>query len=388
VLPFTNLSGDPRQDYFSDGITDDLVTDLSRVPGLFVIDRGSTFAYKGKPAKVQQVGRELGVKYVLEGSARKEAGRVRINVQLVDASMGIQVWTQRYDKQLRDIFKVQDEIVHSLATTLNIQLGVPGKGYVIPQRTQNLEAYDYFLQGFEHFLTFTPDGLAKERKALEKAIELDPGYADAYAGLSLSYFLGYIWELDKDPGALDRAAELANKAIALDDSAVVGYAVRGWVAATKGQREDAIADGQRAVSLDPNSAFVYLMLAESNFALDGPPEQQLADAQKAMRLDPRHPVSYWSEEGWAYSRMGRYREAVDALKQGEQGNPFVHVWLACAYSELGLEEDARAEAAQVLRVSPGFSVGEMRQRLPRAWLWQKPKWVQRCLANLRKAGLK
>jgi adenylate cyclase len=388
VLPFANLSGDPRQDYFSDGITDDLVTDLSRVPGLFVIDRGSTFAYRGKPAKVQQVGRELGVKYVLEGSVRKEAERVRINVQLVDASMGIQVWTQRYDKHLRDIFKVQDEIVRSLATTLNIQLRVLGKGYVMPQRTQNLEAYDYFLQGLEHLMTLTPEGFAKGRKTLEKAIELDRGYSDAYSGLSLSYLLGYIFEWDKDPGALDRAAELANKAIGLDDSAVVAYAVRGSIAANKGQREGAIADGQRAVSLDPNNAFVYSTLAENNFELDGQPEQELAYAQKAMRLDPRHPEAYWSHEGWAYARMGRYTEAVDALKQGNQGNPFVHVWLVYAYSELGREEDARAEAAQVLRVSPGFSVEEMRQRLPRAWLWHEAKWVQRSLAELREAGLK
>jgi adenylate cyclase len=386
VLPFTNLSGDPQQEYFSDGITDDLVTDLSRVPGLFVIDRGSTFAYKGKPTKVQQVGRELGVKYVLEGSARKEADQVRINVQLVDAGMGTQVWTHRYDKHLRDIFKVQDEIVQSLATTLNIQLRVLGKGYVMPQRTQNLEAYDYFLQGLEHLMTLTPEGFAKGRETLEKAIELDRGYADAYSGLSLSYLLGYIFEWDKDPTALDRAAELANEAIGLDDSAVVAYVVRGSVAANKGQREGAIADGQRAVSLDPNNAFIYLMLAENNFELDGQPEQELAYAQKAMRLDPHHPEPYWSHKGWAYARMGRYTEAVDALKQGEQGNPFVHVWLVCAYSELGREAEARTEAAQVLRVSPGFSLEEMRQRLP--LIWQQRKRAQRCLAELREAGLK
>jgi adenylate cyclase len=147
-------------------------------------------------------------------------------------------------------------------------------------------------------------------------------------------------------------------------------------------------DGQRALALDPNSAFVYLMLAESSGELDGPPEQQLAYVQKALHLDPLHPENYWSEQGWAYLRMGRYTQAVDALKQSEQGNPFVHVWLVCAYSELGREEDARKEAAQVLRVSPSFSLEEMRKREP--GIWQKPKRApeQRCLANLRKAGLK
>jgi adenylate cyclase len=191
VLPFTNLSGDPQQEYFSDGITDDLVTDLSRLPGLFVIDRNSTFAYKGKPARVQEVGRELGVKYVLEGSARRAADRVRINVQLVDASTGNQIWGQRYDKQFRDIFKLQDEIVQSLITTLGLQLALLEKGVVLPQRTNNLEAYDYFLRGFEYFLNVNPqDGFAKVRKMDEKAIELDPGYADAYAILGMSYVFG------------------------------------------------------------------------------------------------------------------------------------------------------------------------------------------------------
>ena len=164
VLPFANLSGDPQQEYFSDGITDDLVTDLSRVPGLFVIDRGSTFAYKGKPAKVQEVGRELGVKYVLEGSARKTADRVRINVQLVDASTGNQVWTQRYDRQLHDIFALQDEIVQSLVATLNLQLTVLQRGWFLPQRTKNLEAYDYFLRGFESILSPTPDAWPKAER--------------------------------------------------------------------------------------------------------------------------------------------------------------------------------------------------------------------------------
>ena len=227
VLPFANLSGDPQQEYFSDGITDDLVTDLSRVPGLFVIDRGSTFAYKGKPAKVQEVGRELGVRYVLEGSARKTADRVRINVQLVDASTGDQIWTQRYDRQLHDIFALQDEIVQSLAATLHLQLTVLQRGWSLPQRTKNLEAYDDFLRGFESLLNPTPDGLAKGRKMFEKSVELDPGYADAYGALAVSYFLGSIWQFDKEPGVLDRATESVDKAIALDDSEADAYAVRG-----------------------------------------------------------------------------------------------------------------------------------------------------------------
>jgi adenylate cyclase len=397
VLPFSNLSGDPQQEYFSDGITDDLVTDLSRVPGLFVIDRSSTFAYKGKPAKVQEVGRELGVKYVLEGSARKTADRVRINVQLVDASTGNQVWTQRYDRQLHDIFALQDEIVQSLAATLHLQLTVLQRGWFLPQRTKNLEAYDYFLRGFESLLSPTPDGLAKGRKMFERSVELDPGYADAYGALAVSYFLGSIWQFDKDPGVLDRAAESVNKAIALDDSEADAYAVRGWIEGIKGQHDRAVADGKRAVSLDPNSAFGWLALADINDAEcvfpagimppdwgTSKPEEVLAYAHKGIRLDPRHPEKYSMPEGVAYSGMGRYAEAVEALKRSDQNNPWVHVNLVYAYSELGREQDARAEAAEVLRLSPRFSLEEM-QRMPANW---QGALGQRYLSDLRKAGLK
>ncbi len=386
VLPFANLSGDPQQEYFSDGITDDLVTDLSRVPGLFVIDRGSTFACKNKPAKVHDVGRELGVKYILEGSARKTADRVRINVQLVDASTGDQVWTQRYDRQLHDIFALQDEIVQSLVATLNLQLTVLQRGWVLPQRTKNLEAYDYFLRGFEYFLSPTPDGLAKGRKMFEKSVQLDPGYANAYGAMAFSYFIGYLWQFDKDPGVLDHAAELVEKAIALDDSYSDSYAVRGWIEALKDQHDQAIADCKRAVSLDPNSAFAWIALADIYDILwtGSKPEEVLAYAQKAIRLDPRHPEIYSMPVGVAYNEMGRYMEAVDALKRSEQNNPWTHVNLIHSYSQLGREQDARAEAAEVLRLSPRFSLEEV-QRMPGNW--QGPEG-QRYLSDLRKSGLK
>jgi adenylate cyclase len=397
VLPFANLSGDPQQEYFSDGITDDLITDLSRLPGLFVIARTSSFTYKDKPAKLQEVGRELGVRYVLEGSARKTADRVRINVQLVDASTGDQIWTQRYDRQLHDIFALQDEIVQSLAATLHLQLTVLQRGWVLPQRTKNLEAYDDFLRGFESLLNPTPDGLAKGRKMFEKSVELDPGYADAYGALAVSYFLGSIWQFDKDPGVLDRATESVDKAIALDDSEADAYAVRGWIEGIKDQHDRAVADGKRAVSLDPNSAFGWLALADINDAEcvfpagimppdwgTSKPQEVLAHAQNAIRLDPRHPQKYSMPEGVAYNGLGRYADAVEALKRSDQNNPWVHVNLVYAYSELGRQQDARAEAAKVLRISPGFSLEEV-GRMPGNW---HGPLGQRYLSDLRKAGLK
>lgn len=331
------------------------------------------------------------------GSARKTADRVRINVQLVDASTGDQVWSQRYDRQLHDIFALQDEIVQSLVATLNLQLSVLQRGWFLPQRTKNLEAYDYFLRGFESLLNPTPDGLAKGRKMFQKSMELDPGYADAYGALAVSYFLGSIWQFDKDPGVLDRAAEFVEKAIALDDSEAGAYAVRGWIEGIKGQHDRAVADGKRAVSMNPNNAFAWLALADINDAEcvfpagimppdwgTSKPEEVLAYAQKGIRLDPRHPEKYSMPEGVAYNGMGRYAEAVDALKRSDQSNPWVHVNLVYAYSELGREQDARAEAAEVLRISPGFSLEEV-ERMPANW---QGALGQRYLSDLRKAGLK
>jgi len=383
VLPFTNLNGDPQQDYFSDGITDDVVTDLSRLPGLFVIDRNSTFAYKGKTPKVQEVGRELGVKYVLEGSVRKAADRVRIAVQLVDASSGNQVWGQRYDRQFRDIFKLQDEIVQSLVATLNVQLPVLKEGYVVPQRTKNLEAYDYYLRGIRYDVT--PEGFVKAQKMFEKAIELDPGYADAYAQTAFLYFVNYVFQWDRAQGALDHAAELIEKSIVLDDSDAYAYALRGWIELFRNHADKAIADVRRALSLDLNNAFGCRALS-SILSATGRLEEALAYVQKARRLDPLHPELYWPDEGNVYNKMGRYVEALDALKRGDQNIPTVHLDLVYTYSELGREADARAEAAELMRLSPQFTVEAWKQRI--AFVdWNAPR-LQRAVAAWHKAGLK
>jgi TolB-like protein len=396
VLPFANLSGDAQQEYFSDGISDDLISDLSRVPKLFVIARTSSFSYKGKAEKVQTIGRDLGVKYLLEGSARRAGDRVRINVQLVDAVTGNEVWSQRYDRQMHDIFKLQDEIVQSLSTTVGLELSWLERGVVIPQRTNNLEAYDYFLRGFEGVVSPAPDASLRSGKMFENAISLDPGYADAYACLALLHFEAYVWQWD-DAHALDEAEELARKSVSLDDSNSGAYAVLGLVAAYRRRFNQAIADAERAITLDPNSVIGFDTLSEVS-GLAGVSEQggtspralqlykaQIAYAKKAMRLDPRHPENHMHNFCWAYLFMGDYRPAAAACSAAQPNNPFTHVGLLYAYTRLGREQDAKAEAAQILRLAPNFSLEVVTKRMPGDWTTPH---AQQFLEDLRKAGLK
>ncbi|MBV8362344.1 MAG: adenylate/guanylate cyclase domain-containing protein [Deltaproteobacteria bacterium] len=218
VLPFTNMSGDREQEYFSDGITDDLITGLSRLPGLFVIARNSTFTYKDKAAPLQQVSKELGVKYVLEGSVRKAAGQVRITARLADATTGAELWAESYDRPLRDVFALQDEIVRRILTTLNLQLVLSQRGILIPRSTENLEAYDDLLRGAEYLFDTSKNGNVKARQMFEKAIALDSNYTAAYAMLGWNYYAGFILGFEPDPNGLEQALWLEQHAVALNSS--------------------------------------------------------------------------------------------------------------------------------------------------------------------------
>jgi TolB-like protein len=229
VLPFTNMSGDRDQEYFSDGITDDLITALSRLPGVFVVARASTFTYKGKAAKVQDIGRDLGVAYLLEGSVRKSDNKLRITAQLVDTTSGNHLWAERYDRPLEDIFALQDEIVQKIVTTLKLQLTLEQRGFVARKRTDNLEAYDYYLRGLDYSVTFTKEGNAQSRQLWEKAVALDPEYAEAYAQLGRTYLFEWAYHWSADPQTPKRAFELARKALALDDSLPMAHSRLGML---------------------------------------------------------------------------------------------------------------------------------------------------------------
>jgi adenylate cyclase len=350
VLPLTNMSGDREQEYFSDGITDDLITALSRLPGLFVIARTSSFTYKGKAVGLQEVGKELGVKYVLVGGVRKAGDQVRITVQLADVTTGEELWAERYDRPLRGIFALQDEIVRRIVTTLNLQLTLAQRGVLIPRTTENLEAYDDVLRGVEYFLSFTRDGNAKARQMFEKAIQLDPKYALAYAGLGQNYFFGWIHLSSSDPNGLERALQLEQQAIALDDSLFFPHSILAAIYVRKGQYDQAVAEAERSIALNSNSPIGYSWLAEVMNVIARPAEALVA-VDKAMRLDPRNRDNYLFEQGFAFTNLGRYEEAIPALKRdlARTNNLWDHVHLVWDYIELGQEDAARTEAAEVER---------------------------------------
>ncbi len=387
VLPFTNVSGDRDQEYFSDGITDDLITALSRLPGLFVIARTSSFTYKGKAVKAQDVSRELGVKYILEGGVNKAGDQVRITARLVDATVGADLWAQRYDRPLRDIFTLQDEIVRRIVTTLKLQLDLREQGVLaVDKQTDNLEAFDDFLRGLGYFWSFTKEGNAKARQMFEKAIELDPSYADAYSFLGENYLWGWVAQLSQDPNSIDRAYQLAQQALALDDSLPNAHILLGWTYVFRRQSDQGLAEVQRAIALDPNSATGYSNLATMMGEL-GRPAEAIDYAKKALRLDPQGRTGYLLIEGWAYTQMGRYAEAIPIFKLYIARFPHnfaAYANLIVDYTELGRDQEAREEAAELLRLYPQFSLEALLKRVA-----QKDKKYQKLARNdCLKAGLK
>ncbi|MGE0822343.1 MAG: adenylate/guanylate cyclase domain-containing protein [Candidatus Binatia bacterium] len=387
VLPFTNMSGDPEQEYFSDGMTETLITDLSKISGLFVIARNSTFAYKGKAVKVEQVGRELGVRHVLEGSVQRADQRVRINAQLIDVTTGGHVWADRYDRQLQDIFTLQDEITRKIAFALKVKLTPDEQERFRRVPTDNLEAYDCVLRGTTYHFHFTKDGNAQARQLYEKALELDPKYAGAYALLGDTYFQDWISQWSPDPQNPERAWEFVQKAIVLDDSLSLSHLILGNLYLWKNrQHELAVTEVERAIALAPNDATAYMLLAWI-FIHAGRPEEAIEKLEKAMRLDPHYPVHCLIFLGEAYWWLGRNEEAIASEKKALLRNPDdlgAHLRLAVFYAESGREEEAHAEIEESLRLSPNYSLEVVRQITP----YKNPADLERVLTALHKAGLK
>jgi adenylate cyclase len=385
VLPFANMSGDPEQEYFSDGITEDLITDLSKLSGLFVISRNSAFLYKGKVVKPELVSKELGVRYMLEGSVRKAGSRVRITAQLIDATTGYHLWAERYDRELQDIFALQDEVTQKIVAALEVKLTEGEQGRLGRAPTENLEAYDCFLRGLEYHAQRTQEANAQARQLFERAIVLDPEFAAAYAFLGRTYLTEVVYQWNQDPQTQEKIFALGQQAVTLDDSQPTAHETLGLAYLGKKQYVQAIAEAEKAVALDPNYADAYVTLAEI-LSFAGRPQEAISLVEQAMRLNPRYPFSYLWALGHAYRLVGRLEEAIIALRRVVMRNPdqiTAHVLLAVIYSELGREEEARAEVTEILRISPHYSLEVIRQRIP----YKDLALLERQVAALRKAGL-
>jgi adenylate cyclase len=389
VLPLVNMSHDPEQEYFSDGLTEDLTTALAKISALFVIARNSAFTYKGKPVDVKAVSRELGVRYVVEGSVQRADNRVRITAQLVDGLSAAHVWAESYDRELKDIFAVQDEITQQIVATLKAEVLAAEQKRIRRIPTTNLTAYETLLRGQADFSRFTKEANAQARHMAERAVELDPTYAAAYTTLGWTYFLDWSLQWSQDPRVLERALECAHQALGLDDSLPGVHLLLGYLYLWKNrQHEQAIAEAEQAIALNPNGAEGYAALANI-LTFAGRPQEALALLEKGMRLNPRGPnsVAYLFELGHAYHWLRQYEQAIAMQHKVLTLNPrhFVaHLELAVMDQELGRAAEARAEVAAALELNPHYSLEDVKERHP----YKDPATLERTLAALRQAGLK
>ncbi|MFQ5972290.1 MAG: adenylate/guanylate cyclase domain-containing protein [Alphaproteobacteria bacterium] len=385
VLPFGNLSEDPEQEYFSDGMTNDIITDLSKISNLFVIASNSVFTYKGTPVKVKEVGRDLGVRYVLEGSVQRAGGRVRINAQLIDASTGYHMWAERYDRDWQDIFMLQDEITGAIVTALEVTLTESEQERVARQYTNNLDAYDIYLRG-RTYLRGTADAHLQARELFEQAIGLDPMFAAAYAEKSTTYFSNLVMTMRQSPNALDLALEAAQMAVTLDDSLPLAHTRLAWVHLARMEHELAIAEAEQAVALDPNDAESLAQLGNI-LNWTGKAEEGIGHIEKAMRLDPHYPFNYLFYLGHAYYLLGRSEEAIQTLERVVNRNPDfspAYRHLSVLYTEEGRDEEARVAMTEVLRINPEASIEDSRHR---CLYRQDPELLDRFFGGMQTAGM-
>jgi TolB-like protein/Tfp pilus assembly protein PilF len=346
VLPFTNMSDDPKQEYFADGITEDLITDLSQMSGLFVIARNSTFVYKGKPVKIRQVAEELGVRYVLEGSVRRAKDRVRINAQLIDSISGGHIWAERYNGIMDDVFALQDKITRRIVAALTVKLTVAEEKQFARKETDSVEAYDAFLKGWAHYLRETPDNFVMAIQYFEEAIKLDPNYGRAYAALSLTYWESWkrLWHAKLGLFQWHDARFLAEKFLkkAMQNPTTLAHQVNSMVYLHLKRHEEAVAEAEQAIAMDPNDANSYIALASAQ-SLSGRPDEALQLIKDAMRLNPHYPSFYLYELGLAQFCMELFDEAAVALERATALNPddrWSFRLLLATYGVLGRNEDA------------------------------------------------
>ena len=388
VLPFANMSGDREQEYFSDGMTGDLITDLSKLSGLMVIARNTSFTYKGRAVNVREVAKELGVRYVLEGSVRASGGRVRINAQLIDAQTGGNVWAERFDRELGDIFTLQDDVTERIVSALAVKI-TKGELELLRRIDRNTtpETYDVFLRGLESLRRFTPEGIEDSRDYFLKAIAMDPAYARAYAALAFTYTVNvlFFYRLDDSEGLIQQSLRYARKAIELDDTLPQGHFSMSVAFLRQGRHMDAIASARQAIKHDPNYADGYALIANV-LAYAGEGAEAKRMMQKAMTLNPRYSAAYVEILGRAHYVMGEYDAAIKLLQEcvsRDSAYLICRMLLASAYGLSGKIEDAEWEVEEVRNLMPDFSL----QRRDMTSQFLKAEDNQRYVSGLRKAGM-
>jgi len=385
VLPFNNMSGDPEQEYFADGITEDIITDLSKVSGLFVIARNSSFAYKAKSPDVRQVCRELGVRHALEGSVRKAGNRVRINAQLIDGTSGGHLWAERYDRNLEDIFAVQDEVTAKIVDALKVALTSSEQTRREDRGKVDPEVYDCFARARAELYKFTAEGTAQSRALLERTIALDPNFAPAYAWLSVVYSSNYVngWN-GAGPGNLTTALELGQKALDRDENEPEAHRAIALANMWLRNLDEAERAAERAIALDPNFAGAFTVLgAVRDYA--GRHESAIEALQQALRLDPRYHLAR-QFLGRAQFFLGRYADAEATFKQRLIEVPrsdMTRAFLASLYGHTGRYDEAGRMWREIMEINPGFSVEQYTGALP----YRDPAWFDHFLGGFRKAGL-
>ncbi|UCH40441.1 MAG: tetratricopeptide repeat protein [Gammaproteobacteria bacterium] len=385
VLPFQTLSDEATQDYFSDGVTNDIITDLSKFSNLLVIASNSVFTYKGKPVIVKDVGRELGVRYVLEGSVQKSGNRVRINAQLIDAETDHHLWADRYDFEIDDIFKIQDEITSTVVTSLQVVLTENEKNLEAIHLTDSLEAYDLYLRG-KTYLKGTRKAHLEARKLFDKAIKLDPGFSAAHAEKSFTFFSSFIMPMSRDPRVVKGALEAALKAVEADDMLPLAHARLAWAYFSNREHAKAIASARRAVALGPNDAEAHAQLGNI-LNWSGKPNEGKLNIERAMRLNPYYPYYYLFYLGQSHYLLNENEKAIELMNRVVTRAPYflpVRRHLAVLYAEKGMMQEAKDQTREVLRIFPGASIEDERARCFYRW---EPDLMNRFFSGLRKSGM-
>jgi TolB-like protein len=352
VLPFMNMSSDPEQEYFADGIAEDLITDLSKIAGLLVIARHSSFAYKGKPLDIQKIASDLRVRYIVEGSVRRAAGRVRINTQLVDTSTNVHLWADRFDRELTDIFELQDEVTAKIVNALAIMF--PSGQSATRQRANNLEAYDFFVRG-RAMVTEAPERNKTGRELLNSAIKLEPDFADAHAWLAASFLFPWAYWNEVIETNRPLAREAAERAVNIDPQNAVAHGILGTVLLYERRPTEAAAELREALKISPNHADAWMLMADLQ-VMEGRADEGVASARKAFHLNPHPPAFYHWGLGYTEYAAGKYNEAIRTLQHESTYHLGSKRILAASLAQVGRLDEAKAEAELFLASHPYFTI--------------------------------